>query len=83
MEKVYVIVIEEVDDCCNYPHEPVVFSKLEDAKEHFEHLFQMTKKLFNVEDYTTERTETSVEIYKDGYYSTDHWSATMYEVEVG
>lgn len=81
MEKVYVIVIEEVWDCCNYPHEPVVFNKLEDATKHLNDIYNSACYEFD-NSYTTERTETSVEIYKDGYYSTDHWSATIHEVEV-
>ena len=81
MEKVYVIVIEEVWDYCHYPHEPVVFSKLEDATKHLNDIYNSACIELDFAD-TTERTETSVEIYKYGYYSTDHWSATIHEVEV-
>lgn len=81
MEKVYVIVIDEVDDCCNYPHKPEVFSKLEDAKERLDDIYNSACYEFD-DSYKTERTETSVEIYKDGEYCTDHWSATIHEVEV-
>ena len=81
MEKVYVIVIDEVYDCCNHPHKPEVFSKLEDAKERLNDIYNSACYEFD-DSYKTERTETSVEIYKDGEYCTDHWSATIHEVEV-
>lgn len=81
MEKVYVIVIDEVYDCCNYPHKPEVFSELENAKKRLDDIYNGACNEFD-DSYTTERTETSVDIYIDGEYSTDHWSATIHEVEV-
>lgn len=79
--KVYVITISEVDDACDYYHKPQVFETHEKATAHLEKLKAEVDEQFPT-DYKREFTETCIEVYKDGEYSTDHWNAVIHEVEV-
>ena len=79
--KVYVIIISEVDDACDYYHKPQVFETLEKANAHLEKLKAEVDVQFPTH-YKREFTESCIQIYIDGEYSTDHWSAEIHEVEV-
>lgn len=86
-EKVYVIAIEEVDDCCNYWHKPLVYKSLDEAKKQLKSIWANAKREFDKDKYTFEpkrllKKHTSFEVYIDGEYSSDHYSVTLSECNV-
>lgn len=84
---VYVITINEVDGCCDYPHIPRVFSNREDAVEYLKNAYNQSVSEYGIgleedDTFVAEFSETCASIYEDGRYSENHWSITLDEVEI-
>lgn len=81
MKKVYVVSIDEVSDYVNYPHAPKAFSTKEDALNFLKGAYDQADKELDSDLIREFKTEHG-EIYKDGYYCSEHWAITLDEVTV-
>lgn len=79
--KLYVIVIDNIDDFEKYSHEPEVYYKREDAEQRLNDLYDEVKPMLPKYD-KEERTSTSFSLYTDETYPENHFDATLYEVEM-
>ncbi len=84
-KKIFVVTISEVSDMCDYPHPPYACDTIEKAKNKIKELYETALSEYKEEfddEFDDDSSDTCVELYASGRYSEDHYSATIYEVEV-
>ena len=80
--KVFVVSASIVIDATDYTPVPLVYSSFELASERLEELWKDALKDFDGDDDIRERHDKSFEVYKEGEYLSDHYSAAIDELEV-
>lgn len=84
-KKIFVIQIEEAADMCDYPHPPFAYDTMEKAKNKIKELYETALSQYEEtfrNRFDDDSTETCVSLYESNRYIENHYSATIYEVEV-
>lgn len=80
--KLYIITIEDVYDGSSEHTTPIVKTSLEEARQRltelYNHAFQLYEDQFDIFD----KSDNCFEMYEEGYYSQNHYSAVIDEVEI-
>lgn len=80
--KLYIITIEDVlDDNSNHVA-PIVKKNLKDARKELNGLYKSKRKLYGDCFDCFEKSENRFEMYEEGYYCHNHYSAVIDKVEV-
>ena len=87
MVKIYILTVDEVNDYVNENYKPEVYlTKKEAAAAFKEYKAQEDYKESLEEEYVQEGYENKLgmhfECYRDGYYAQDHFSVSVYAIEV-
>ena len=83
MEKVFIIIIDEVYDYEVFNHEPLAYKDKTDAEKKFEEVKDEIKSNYAreiEEGWEVEDSKTCLEIYDEGYYASFHCAATLQEI---
>lgn len=78
--KIYIITISEREDFSEYPHEPIVKLSETEARKELESLKRSAAQ--QLKNYVLDESESGFSLYKHGKECSNHYSATLTEVEV-
>lgn len=80
-QKIYIISFSDIDDYNEIHHTPRAFANADDAIKTLNEIYEDAESQLPT-DWEREKTDTTFEIYLNGEYSCNHYSAWISEVEV-
>ena len=80
--KLYIISIEDVYDGSSEHKTPIVKTSLEEARQKLTELYDNAVQLYGEQFDTFDKEDNYFEMFEMGYYSQNHYSAVIDEVEI-
>jgi hypothetical protein len=83
--KLYIITIEDVYDGDSTHHQPIIKKSIEEARQTMQDLYNENKSYYDGDGFVIDDFvpgSDCFEMYEDGYYSQNHYSAVIDEVEI-
>ena len=80
--ELYIITIEDVYEGASEHKTPIVKTSLEDAQQKLTELYNDAVQLYGEQFDTFDKSDNCFEMYEEGYYSQNHYSAVIDKVEI-
>lgn len=80
--KLYIITIEDVYEGSSEHKVPIVKTSLEEARQKLTELYNNAVQLYGDQFDVMDKSDDCFEMYEDGYYCQNHYSAVIDEVEI-
>ena len=80
--KLYIITIEDVYEGASEHTAPIVKTSLEEARQRLTELYDNAVQLYEDQFDVMDKSDNCFEMYEEGYYCQNHYSAVIDEVEI-
>lgn len=85
MEKVYLVIVEDIVDYADYSPNPKAYKSLESAKKEFKDTVDAFKAEYlneSDDNIVIEESDTCFEYYAEGWYPQNHYVVKIWELDV-